>query len=91
MLLTAVLLDLRIDIFHQRVPLHQHVGEGGTGEDTHHLGGNEMSKNKAKNYKKNNFEQKTTFELRGGNPSKFPANILSTVSSSRGIACSAKS
>ena len=40
--------------------------------------------------KKKNLEQRKTFELRGGNPSKFPANILSTVSSSRGIACSAK-
>ena len=33
---------------------------------------------------------KSTFELRGGNPSRFPAKILSTVSSSRGIACSGK-
>ena len=37
-LLTAVLLDLGVDVLHQRVPLHQHVSEGGTGEDTHHLG-----------------------------------------------------
>jgi len=28
---------------------------------------------------------RTTFELRGGRPSKFPAKILSTVASSRGI------
>ena len=44
----------------------------------------------AKKEWKKNIEQKNTFELRGGNPSKFPANILSTVSSSRGIAFSGK-
>ena len=42
-LLTAILLDLGVDVFHQRVPLHQHVSEGGTGEDTHHLGSNQTS------------------------------------------------
>ena len=36
-LLPAVLLDLGVDILHQRVPLHQHVGEGGAGEDSHDL------------------------------------------------------
>ena len=48
MLLTAILLDLGVDVFHQRVPLHQHVSEGGTGEDTHHLGKNPMSKKRKK-------------------------------------------
>ena len=36
-LLPAVLLDLRVDVLHQGVPLHQHVGEGGAGEDPHNL------------------------------------------------------
>ena len=40
MLLTAILLDLGVDVFHQRVPLHQHVSEGGAGEDAHHLATN---------------------------------------------------
>ena len=35
--LTTVLLDLRVDVLHQRVPLHQHVSERGAGEDSHHL------------------------------------------------------
>ena len=38
MLLSTILLDLWIDPLHQRVPLHQHVGEGGAGEDTDDLG-----------------------------------------------------
>ena len=37
MLLSAVLLDLGVDVLHQCVPLHQHVGEGGAGEDPHNL------------------------------------------------------
>ena len=37
MLLSAVLLDLGVDVLHQRVPLHQHVGEGGAGENPHNL------------------------------------------------------
>ena len=37
MFLPAVLLDLGVDVLHQGVPLHQHVGEGGAGEDPHHL------------------------------------------------------
>ena len=35
--LATVLLDLRVDVLHQRVPLHQHVGEGGAGEDSDNL------------------------------------------------------
>ena len=35
--LTTVLLDLRVDVLHQGVPLHQHVSECGAGEDSHHL------------------------------------------------------
>ena len=38
MFLPAVLLYLGIDPLHQSVPLHQHVGEGGAGEDPDHLG-----------------------------------------------------
>ena len=38
MLLSTILLDLWIDPLHQSVPLHQHVGEGGAGEDTDDLG-----------------------------------------------------
>ena len=37
MLLSAVLLDLGVDPLHQGVALHQHVGEGGAGEDPHNL------------------------------------------------------
>lgn len=38
MLFPTVLLDPRIHVFHQGVPLHQHVGEGGAGEDADDLG-----------------------------------------------------
>ena len=38
MLLFAVFLYLWVHPLHQGVPLHQHVGEGGAGEDAHHLG-----------------------------------------------------
>ena len=65
-LLTAILLDLGVDVFHQRVPLHQHVSEGGTGEDTHHLRTDQWRVEKGKILKK-----EKTFELRGGNPSKL--------------------
>ena len=34
----AVFLDLGVDPLHQGVPLHQHVSEGGAGEDPDHLG-----------------------------------------------------
>ena len=44
MLLSAVLLDLGVDVLHQRVPLHQHVGEGGACEDAHHLAKKKMAK-----------------------------------------------
>ena len=64
-LLTTILLDLGVDIFHQRVPLHQHVSEGGTGEDTHHLRTDHWR------VKRNILKQRKTFELRGGNPSKL--------------------
>ena len=37
MLLLAVVLDLGVHPLHQGVPLHQHVSEGGTGENSHHL------------------------------------------------------
>jgi hypothetical protein len=37
MFFSAVLLDLGIDVLHKGVPLHQHVSEGGAGEDSHHL------------------------------------------------------
>ena len=37
--LATVLLDLRVDVLHQGVPLHQHVREGRAGEDSHHLVG----------------------------------------------------
>ena len=37
-LLAAVLLDLRIDVLHQGVSLHQHVRKGGAGEDADDLG-----------------------------------------------------
>ena len=37
MFLPTILLDLRVDIFHQSVPLHQHVRESRAGEDPHHL------------------------------------------------------
>ena len=39
MLFPAVLLDLRVDVLHQAVPLHQHVRERGTCEDPHNLPG----------------------------------------------------
>ena len=38
MLLFTVFLYLWVHPLHQGVPLHQHVGEGGAGEDAHHLG-----------------------------------------------------
>ena len=37
MLLLAVVLDLGVHPLHQGVPLHQHVSEGGTSENSHHL------------------------------------------------------
>jgi len=37
MLLPTILFDFRIDVLHEGVPLHQHVSEGGAGEDPHHL------------------------------------------------------
>ena len=37
MLLSAVLLDLGVDVFHQAVPLHQHISECGTCEDPYNL------------------------------------------------------
>ena len=37
MLLSAVFLDLGVDILHQGVPLHQHVREGRAREDPDHL------------------------------------------------------
>ena len=44
MFLPAVLLDLGVDVLHQRVPLHQHVGEGGACKDAHHLAKKKMAK-----------------------------------------------
>ena len=38
MLFPAVFFDFRIDVLHEGVPLHQHVREGGAGEDPHDLG-----------------------------------------------------
>ena len=38
MLLLTVVLDLGVDPLHQGVPLHQHVSEGGAGEDPHNFG-----------------------------------------------------
>ena len=35
--LTTVLLDLRVDVLHQSVPLHQHVSEGRACEDPDNL------------------------------------------------------
>ncbi len=37
MFLPAIFFDLGIDVLHEGVPLHQHVCEGGAGEDPHHL------------------------------------------------------
>ena len=37
MFLSAILLDLGVDVLHQAVPLHQHVRERRAGEDAHHL------------------------------------------------------
>ena len=56
MLFPAVLLDLGVDVLHQGVPLHQHVGEGGAGEDPHHL----MNYFKNYNYKSNRNEKAFT-------------------------------
>ena len=36
-LLSAVLFYLGVDVLHQSVSLHQHVSEGGAGEDSHNL------------------------------------------------------
>ena len=57
-LLTTILLDLGVDIFHQRVPLHQHVSERGTGEDTHHLGMNIKRKKRQTGNRRKNLEHK---------------------------------
>jgi hypothetical protein len=35
----AVGLEPGVDVLHERVPLHEHVREGGAGEDPHHPGG----------------------------------------------------
>ena len=56
-LLTTILLDLGVDIFHQCVPLHQHVSEGGTGEDTNHLWTNQTI-HKSKKGKKGPWNKK---------------------------------
>jgi hypothetical protein len=39
MFLPAIFFDLGIDVLHEGIPLHQHVCEGGAGEDPHHLSG----------------------------------------------------
>ena len=57
MLLAAVLLDLGVDVLHQSVPLHQHVREGGTGEDTHHLGTNKKSEKRQRRNRKKILKQ----------------------------------
>jgi hypothetical protein len=40
--LPAIFFDLGIDVLHEGVPLHQHVCEGGAGEDSHHLSSHEL-------------------------------------------------
>jgi hypothetical protein len=37
MFLPAIFFDLGIDVLNEGVPLHQHVCEGGAGEDPYHL------------------------------------------------------